>query len=180
MTRNLRLWIGVALFGVSNVPPVALPLVAQSEWASTVTPIANALLFFVAPQLLLVASVLVLGRANNDWLYEVTVRALERCKPRGEVGPVRYRIGLALFVLPISITCIQAYAPGLLSGEASPRVSITMLAHAMFFVSLFVLGGDFWDKLRALFVHDARVIFPDATPVADDPVRAVRPNKSAA
>jgi hypothetical protein len=22
--------------------------------------------------------------------------------------------------------------------------------------SLFVLGGEFWDKLRALFVHDAR------------------------
>jgi hypothetical protein len=24
-------------------------------------------------------------------------------------------------------------------------------------ISLFVLGGDFWDKVRALFVHDARV-----------------------
>jgi hypothetical protein len=23
--------------------------------------------------------------------------------------------------------------------------------------SLFVLGGDFWDKVRALFVHAARV-----------------------
>jgi hypothetical protein len=28
--------------------------------------------------------------------------------------------------------------------------------------SLFVLGGDFWDKLRALFVHEARVVFPAA------------------
>jgi hypothetical protein len=24
--------------------------------------------------------------------------------------------------------------------------------------SLFVLGGDFWDKVRALFLHDARVV----------------------
>jgi hypothetical protein len=23
-----------------------------------------------------------------------------------------------------------------------------------------VLGGDFWDKVRALFVHDARALFP--------------------
>jgi len=29
--------------------------------------------------------------------------------------------------------------------------------------SLFVLGGDFWDKLRALFVHEARVQFPTVT-----------------
>jgi hypothetical protein len=26
--------------------------------------------------------------------------------------------------------------------------------------SLFVLGGDFWDKVRALFLHDARAVFP--------------------
>ena len=30
----------------------------------------------------------------------------------------------------------------------------------VFFSSLFVLGGDFWDKLRALFVHGARAVFP--------------------
>jgi hypothetical protein len=26
--------------------------------------------------------------------------------------------------------------------------------------SLFVLGGDFWDKLRALFLYEARAVFP--------------------
>jgi hypothetical protein len=27
----------------------------------------------------------------------------------------------------------------------------------MFVASLFVLGGDFWDKIRALFIHSAKV-----------------------
>jgi len=31
----------------------------------------------------------------------------------------------------------------------------------MFLTSLFVLGGDFWDKLRALFVRRARAAFPE-------------------
>jgi hypothetical protein len=31
----------------------------------------------------------------------------------------------------------------------------------MFLASLFVLGGDFWDKLRALFVREARAVFPE-------------------
>jgi hypothetical protein len=26
--------------------------------------------------------------------------------------------------------------------------------------SLFVLGGDFWDKVRALFIYDARAVLP--------------------
>jgi hypothetical protein len=30
----------------------------------------------------------------------------------------------------------------------------------MLLASLFVLGGEFWDKLRALFVHGARAAFP--------------------
>ena len=28
-------------------------------------------------------------------------------------------------------------------------------------LSLFVLGGNFWDKLRALFIRDAKVAFPE-------------------
>ena len=29
-------------------------------------------------------------------------------------------------------------------------------------IGLLVLGGDFWDKLRSLFVHGARARFPEA------------------
>ena len=31
-------------------------------------------------------------------------------------------------------------------------------------VTIFVLGGEFWDKLRALFVHGARAVFPSGDP----------------
>jgi hypothetical protein len=31
----------------------------------------------------------------------------------------------------------------------------------MFFASFFVLGGEFWDKLQALFVYGASAAFPD-------------------
>ena len=46
-------------------------------------------------------------------------------------------------------------------GEHDFGLEIEELAQAMgdlvFVASLFVLGGDFWDKVRALFVHDANV-----------------------
>jgi len=29
----------------------------------------------------------------------------------------------------------------------------------MLILSFFVLGGDFWDKVRALFLHDAKAQF---------------------
>ena len=31
----------------------------------------------------------------------------------------------------------------------------------IFVAGFFVLGGEFWDKLRGLFVHGARAVFPN-------------------
>ena len=40
------------------------------------------------------------------------------------------------------------------------RFVVSLIGDVMFVASLFVLGGDFWDKVRSLFVHDAEVHFP--------------------
>jgi len=37
---------------------------------------------------------------------------------------------------------------------------VDILMNGMLIASLFVLGGNFWDKLRSLFFVDARVVFP--------------------
>jgi hypothetical protein len=37
------------------------------------------------------------------------------------------------------------------------RFIVSLIGDLMFVASLFVLGGDFWDKLRALFIHSAGV-----------------------
>jgi hypothetical protein len=39
---------------------------------------------------------------------------------------------------------------------------MAMSGDLLLIVSLFILGGDFWDKLRALFVRDAKAVFPPA------------------
>ena len=44
------------------------------------------------------------------------------------------------------------------AAATAARVAPGILASS----SLFVLGGDFWDKLRALFLHEARAVFPPA------------------
>jgi hypothetical protein len=43
--------------------------------------------------------------------------------------------------------------------EEHPRV-LAFIGDLLLLVSLFILGGDFWDKLRALFVREAKVVFP--------------------
>jgi hypothetical protein len=55
----------------------------------------------------------------------------------------------------------------LIPGLAENRVVFCVACDLMFVSSLFVLGGEFWDKLRALFVHGAKARFPETeTPSA--------------
>ena len=65
------------------------------------------------------------------------------------VHDARWLLG-SVFALAIIVTGI-----GLAVGEGRGCGDV------MFLISLFVLGGGFWDKLRALFVRDAYVISPD-------------------
>ena len=64
-----------------------------------------------------------------------------------------------MFLLPLIPTYIMAYAPQWLPDQSPQRLYVNLAADFLFLTSLFVLGGDFWDKLRALFVYDARAQF---------------------
>ncbi len=55
------------------------------------------------------------------------------------------------------------YAPDLIPGYDENRIVMNLVADFLFIVSFFVLGGDFWDKFRALFIYDAKVVIPGST-----------------
>ena len=55
----------------------------------------------------------------------------------------------------------MAYAPLFVSGNFYLRVILNIATDVVFIASLFVLGGDFWDKLKALFIFSAKVSFPE-------------------
>jgi hypothetical protein len=80
-----------------------------------------------------------------------------KAAPPDEVSPIRYRIGLVMFCLPILLSSVSRVAPQFVGNH----VLVDVVAGLMLFASVFVLGGNFWDKVRALFYHDARVIFPE-------------------
>jgi hypothetical protein len=55
---------------------------------------------------------------------------------------------------------MHALAPPRKAPAAVIRVWVNLGLDVVTLASLFVLGRDFWDKVRALFLHDARVVSP--------------------
>jgi hypothetical protein len=52
------------------------------------------------------------------------------------------------------------FTPSFITGYSEARITMNLMADFLFLVTLFVLGGDFWDKLRALFLYDAKAHLP--------------------
>mgnify|MGYP006927913393 FL=1 len=73
---------------------------------------------------------------------------------------MRYRIGLVMFFFPILGGIFETYASHVIPHLILNRLWVDLLFDAMMVASLFVLGGSFWDKIRALFVVEARAVFP--------------------
>jgi len=81
------------------------------------------------------------------------MRLLKTLKPAGGVNRRRYTIGLYMLVGPTLYAWIASYAPSWLQEDYALRVWVNLGLDAITLASLFVLGGDFWDKVRALFLH---------------------------
>ena len=62
-----------------------------------------------------------------------------------------------MFLIPAVVSWVLMYAPpDWIPGFPEQRISVGLGTDLIFVSSLFVLGGDFWDKLRALFMHTAK------------------------
>jgi hypothetical protein len=85
---------------------------------------------------------------------------LKKHGPPDRVSLARYRIGLVMFVLPVLFGWLGPYGAHLIPGYETHRFVVSLIGDVMFIASLFVLGGDFWDKVRALFTYNARAQIP--------------------
>lgn len=152
--------IGVGCFVVGLVSPVFVPLVAATDLPTQWKTVLSGLLVLGFPELLWIVAVAVMGKAGFDVIKRRAFGLLKEHALPDTVSRTRYRIGLVLFVLPILFGWLVPYAPDLVPGYEKHRLAVNLAGDLLLLTSLFVLGGQFWDKVRALFVHDAKVRFP--------------------
>ncbi|MCX6286972.1 MAG: hypothetical protein NTY96_07645 [Bacteroidetes bacterium] len=117
--------------------------------------------FWVNGPLWKIIGIGIMGKVSYYYIIEhlkIHYKKIIILKP---VSKRRYYIGLFMFTLPFVPSYVMAYAPHLLPELASWRVYVNIFFDLIFLCSLFVLGGDFWDKLRALFNYTAKANFPD-------------------
>jgi hypothetical protein len=159
LSATARLKLGLTLIAIGLLMPFGALLVPLTNWPPEVQIPVGGFLFF-GFEIMALPAAAVMGKENFDRIVTEFCGLLGRLKPSGQPGELRHAIGVILFVAPIAPTYVMAYAPSWLPDASPWRLWVNLGADAMFLTSLFVLGGDFWDKLRALFVREARAVFP--------------------
>lgn len=154
----MRLLIGGFFFILGLISPVFIPLVLITDLSVAFKTILSGLLALGIPELLMLVAIAILGRPGYEYLKTVIFRFFKKYGPPARVGQTRYRIGLVLFISPILIGLLLPYFSNLLPFYIDNRLVINIGLDLIFLISLIVLGGDFWDKLRSLFIYDSKAV----------------------
>lgn len=154
-----RLKLGVAMFVLSIVVPVAgIPLVAILGLSVAITATVSSVLVGGSEALGLLA-VAVMGKPGYLYIRGRVLAILRRYGPPKEVSRARYNTGLVMFGFPILFGWVTPYLAHLIPSLEDSLLAYAISGDILLLASLFVLGGNFWDKIHALFFHDAEVRF---------------------
>ena len=154
-----RFKLGAAMFGLSILLPLAgVPLVTTLGLSTGVTASVTGGLLLSA-EVLGIAAIAVLGKSGYAYIKNRVFGFLKQYGPPRKVGPLRYRIGLVMFCVPVLFGWLSPYAVKWVPALSSHLLPYALAGDILIVSSLFVLGGDFWDKVRSLFIHDAEVRF---------------------
>ena len=155
-----RVKVGFAIFVVSIGWPVLIPVLSLLGVPPTATAAFSGVML-VAAEFMLLAGAAIAGKEGFAFIKATVFGFLNSYGPPSEVSRRRYTIGLVMFVTPLVFAWASPYFGHHLPGFEQGQLAYAIVGDGLLLISLFVLGGGFWEKLRSLFQYSAHVVLPD-------------------
>ena len=160
--KDWRYYVGLILLVLSLILPLlALIFVPMLGLSGGTSSILYGLSVVGGPDVLLIAAAALMGKENLDYLFSKLGGWFKNLVKWDQVTPKRYRVGVWLLVISMLTTLVLFYIfPGSLREGDQPGWGfyVTIGADILFVISFFILGAEFWAKIRALFQYNARVV----------------------
>ena len=160
---NWRFRTGVIVFVASWCSPFLIPLVATSDLSARWKTLLSGALAAGIPEIGAILAIAIMGKSGFDTMKNRFFGFLKKHGPPDRVSRRRYRIGLVMFGIPLLFGWLTPYLQKLIPHYEENRFLLAAAGDLVFVSSLIVLGGDFWDKIRSLFLHDAMALLPEKT-----------------
>ena len=155
-----RFRLGLIIFVVGFSSPLLIPLVSASDLSTKWKAVLTGALALGVPEVFSIVAIAIMGKSGFNYMKERIFGFLKKHGPPDVISRGRYRIGLVMFTLPVLFGWLGPYVSHQIPGYEANRFVASAVGDLLFISSLFVLGGDFWDKVRALFIHEAKALLP--------------------
>jgi hypothetical protein len=154
-----RLQVGIGILALSVAAPVVgIPVVAALGLSAAMTAsLSGALL--ASGEVFGVLAVAIMGKPGFVYVKKLVFGFFRQHAPPKEVSRRRYTIGLVMFCVPILFGWLSLYGTDMIPGFTDDPLPYAIGGDLLLLASLFVLGGNFWDKIRSLFVHASEARF---------------------
>ena len=148
-----RLIVGSIVFITGFLAPLFIPLVTKSDlsvaWKTTL----SGLLMAGVPELFMIITVGILGKEGYQYLKGKVLSFLKKHGPPHIVSRSRYKLGLVLFTIPLLLALLFPYIQHHFHQLEAIEKYIRVGGDILLLTSLIVLGGEFWDKIRSLYIY---------------------------
>lgn len=160
-----RFRAGFGVFVLAYAAWVLVPLAAFSGASATdIATLTGGIV--VTNKIMLLACIAIMGKPGFQRLKAVVLHQIRQLSPGNTVGPARHVIGLVMFCLPLVSAMLEPYVDAIWPGLRPKMWEAQLLGDLMLVAGIFVLGGEFWNKIRALFIRTTRVVDDGGGPTA--------------
>lgn len=153
---NWRFVAGTSVLILSCALPFSAFLVPLLDLSVAQSAMIGGVLVAGAPEVLVLLAIALLGRKNFDLTVGTAKKFFFTTFFSSPVSRERYYAGLAVFLLTFIPFYIAGYAPTWMP-PGNGRIFVLAASDLAFIVSVFVMGGEFWEKFQRLFIWEGKV-----------------------
>lgn len=161
-TPGPHFYTGATILVIGFLLPLLIPFVSYLDVSTETRALISGVLLLGGPEVFSLIAIAIMGKPGFIYIKSRVFALLKRALPSGEVSRLRYNIGLVLLIPHVIFGYITFYAPHWIPAYDEHRVAMNLIADALLVITLFILGQEFWEKLRALFLYDAKANTPQS------------------
>ena len=159
MPARWKMIVAVILIVLSLASALFIPVVVLLPLSAESKATISGLLVFGFPQAMMLIAVALVGKNGFVYLKNQIMGTAKKFVATQTVSKSRYYIGLTMFITPLLFGFFIHYLADLLPNYENLRIHYGVLSDLVLVCSFFVLGGDFWDKIKSLFIYNSKAQF---------------------
>ena len=154
LKKDWKFYTGIVCLGLSFFLPLLGFVVPFLKLPTTITVGVITFLTIGGPEAMILAGSVLLGKDGFRYYRNKIFLLFKRKSKPKPVSKIRYYTGLTIMILSVIPLYLNAYFSEIMPQQEYSKNAILISADLIFVISFFILGGEFWEKYKKLFICD--------------------------